>query len=622
MSHNNDEQRVILHCDMDAFYAQVEQVRLQLPVSTPIAVQQWHSLIASNYAARACGVKRGQLVTLARSMCPELVAVHVPTYRLGEGDGDRKTIGSGILGQKESSSSASAPPTTGGKYRQFHNRDECKVSLSSYRNASRRVFEVLSQFGQVEKASIDEAYIAVQCGLDQLDDDECRRILDAGVHVAGGCAELKSLSPTDKQLIYGIITAQKIRQRVLEVCNYTISIGVARTKSVAKLLSSMHKPDKCSVIFDDDLMAFMADVPFQKIGSLGGKFGSDILKQLVSGQPPSVQASSSAGTVSDPLGSDSDNDDLQQRPPLTSGDVNVKCKDLFHVSRARFAEIGAAEVYDIIRGQYHQDIEPKSHLKSMLSAKTFSANKSVTFELAQNWLALLTRELWERMSEEYEISKRWPRSLVLQGQLESGKVIVGKTVSAGRLSSQLELFNKLSKQISNDNWKTYIRRLTVSATNFTNDRDIVELFQFVATANSFTSRQDEQSIRFEKDPNDNYQESEWQTVDVLSKKLNRETVPAIFKCERCLETLYRDQLNEHIDYHVALKLYKQDNPRATARPKALNGSSKVADDEVIVIPSSSDDEIITITNPSKGKRKCSTSPRQKKRQLALSDFFS
>lgn len=51
--------RVIVHLDLDCFYAQVEQRRLGIPADQPVAVQQWGSLLAVNYVARAAGVLRG-----------------------------------------------------------------------------------------------------------------------------------------------------------------------------------------------------------------------------------------------------------------------------------------------------------------------------------------------------------------------------------------------------------------------------------------------------------------------------------------------------------------------------------------------------------------------------------
>ena len=38
--------RTILHLDLDCFYAQVEHNRLGIPLTVPLAVQQWNGLIA------------------------------------------------------------------------------------------------------------------------------------------------------------------------------------------------------------------------------------------------------------------------------------------------------------------------------------------------------------------------------------------------------------------------------------------------------------------------------------------------------------------------------------------------------------------------------------------------
>ena len=50
--------RAVALLDLDAFYTQVERERLGLDEDVPLAVQQWNSLIAVSYSARALGVSR------------------------------------------------------------------------------------------------------------------------------------------------------------------------------------------------------------------------------------------------------------------------------------------------------------------------------------------------------------------------------------------------------------------------------------------------------------------------------------------------------------------------------------------------------------------------------------
>lgn len=79
-----DPLRVVALCDSDAFYAACERVRLGLDPSVPIVVQQWESLIAVGYSARKFGISRMDKAKDAKKKCPDLVAVHVATYKEGE----------------------------------------------------------------------------------------------------------------------------------------------------------------------------------------------------------------------------------------------------------------------------------------------------------------------------------------------------------------------------------------------------------------------------------------------------------------------------------------------------------------------------------------------------------
>ncbi|KAF8754174.1 DNA polymerase [Rhizoctonia solani] len=128
--------RVIALCDSDAFYASCERVRLNVDPEQPLVVQQWTNLIAVNYPARKFGITRHESIIEARKKCPDLMAVHVATYK--EGDSEPQYW-------------EDPSPTT-------H-----KVSLDHYRRESSRVFQLFQDMmpagGEIEKASIDEVFI-------------------------------------------------------------------------------------------------------------------------------------------------------------------------------------------------------------------------------------------------------------------------------------------------------------------------------------------------------------------------------------------------------------------------------------------------------------------------------
>ena len=67
-----DRERVVLHVDIDAFFASVEQLRYPQLRGRPVIVG--NGVIAScSYAARRSGCYAGQSLTQARRVCPEAV---------------------------------------------------------------------------------------------------------------------------------------------------------------------------------------------------------------------------------------------------------------------------------------------------------------------------------------------------------------------------------------------------------------------------------------------------------------------------------------------------------------------------------------------------------------------
>jgi DNA polymerase eta len=113
--------RVILHIDLDCFYCQVEQKRLDISPDVPCAVQQWEGLIAINYAARERGVTRHMRVREAKQRCPEIRLVHVKTLG-GPADGNQNDLDTEASGK---------------------DRLTRKASLERYRRASAEILAVL-----------------------------------------------------------------------------------------------------------------------------------------------------------------------------------------------------------------------------------------------------------------------------------------------------------------------------------------------------------------------------------------------------------------------------------------------------------------------------------------------
>lgn len=183
----------ILHADMDAFYASVEQRDDPSLAGRPVAVGGGGSrgvVAAASYEARRFGVRSAMPMVRARRMCPDLVVV---------------------------------PP-----------------DFERYRGVSRQVMAVFRSFTPlVEPLSLDEAFLDV-----------------------GGAVRL--FGPP-------IAIAEAIRARVREETHLPCSIGVGPTKSVAKMLSAMAKPDGLAHWPAAEVVARLAPLPVSQLWGAGPK---------------------------------------------------------------------------------------------------------------------------------------------------------------------------------------------------------------------------------------------------------------------------------------------------------------------------------------------------------------
>jgi DNA polymerase IV len=110
--------------------------------------------------------------------------------------------------------------------------------MSAYSEASRAVFEVFRDMAPVvEGLSIDEAFLDVR-GME---------------HFAG--------TPVD--------IAARLRRRVRDEVGLPITVGVARTKFLAKVASGVAKPDGLLLVPPDGELAFLHPLPVERLWGVG-----------------------------------------------------------------------------------------------------------------------------------------------------------------------------------------------------------------------------------------------------------------------------------------------------------------------------------------------------------------
>ncbi len=120
--------------------------------------------------------------------------------------------------------------------------------MAVYREVSEAIQAIFSDYTSlIQPLSLDEAY------LDVSESEACR-----------GSATL---------------IAQTIRQRVRDAQQITVSAGVAPNKFLAKIASDWNKPDGLKVILPDEIEAFVAKLPVERLHGVG-KVTATRLKNL------------------------------------------------------------------------------------------------------------------------------------------------------------------------------------------------------------------------------------------------------------------------------------------------------------------------------------------------------
>nr|XP_019954886.1 PREDICTED: DNA polymerase iota [Paralichthys olivaceus] len=202
-------QRVILHFDLDCFYAQVEMIRNPALREVPLGIQQKYIIVTCNYVARELGLTKLMSVTDAKEKCPQLVLVK------GE-------------------------------------------DLTHYREMSYKVTELLMSYCPlVERLGFDENFMdateMVERRLTQAPD--LNNFSFTGHIYNHVSANVKASD--HPRLALGSHIAAELREAIHSKLGLTGCAGIATNKLLAKLVSGTFKPNQQTTLLEENLCDIM-----------------------------------------------------------------------------------------------------------------------------------------------------------------------------------------------------------------------------------------------------------------------------------------------------------------------------------------------------------------------------
>ncbi len=222
-------QRIVLHLDMDAFFASVEEQANPKLKGQPLVIgsDPKHGtgrgvVSTANYAARAYGIHSAQPISIA--------------WRLAE-----------------KAKAAGKPPAV-----------FLEPNHKLYAQKSSRIMELIAAHSvSIEPASVDEAYFELKSGKPQ------------------GQNSKQNKAEENAGWLEAEAAAKKIKAELKEKLGLTASVGIGPNKLIAKIAAGTKKPDGLTIVRPDEVQEFLDAQPVGVIPGIGPKTRETLLTHRV-----------------------------------------------------------------------------------------------------------------------------------------------------------------------------------------------------------------------------------------------------------------------------------------------------------------------------------------------------
>ncbi|KIW49888.1 hypothetical protein PV05_11526 [Exophiala xenobiotica] len=369
------DSRIIIHFDYDCFYASVVENENPALKSVPLAIQQKQIVVTCNYEARRRGLRKLQLITEAKKVCPEAVIV------LGE-------------------------------------------DLTRFRDASKDLYGFLQSSvwsGRAERLGFDEVWLdctdMVDYNLSLLNHNDLSHsyfCLDRADPTAGfdydashvfgptyPCEPPNSarLSENEKRLrlrlTLGSHLARYLRHELESQKGYTSTVGIATNKTLSKLVGNANKPKNQTTIMPpfepvgataSSVTQFVDGHDIGKIPGIGFKLAQKIRAQILGRDGHFSQGLLYGGTK----------ESVSVRDVRSHPGMGPELLEDILGGPGSFKGIGW-KVWELIHGIDDSEVGKAKRIPSQISQEDSYMKYLHTFEQVKKQLHLLAERLLLRM---------------------------------------------------------------------------------------------------------------------------------------------------------------------------------------------------------------------------------